>query len=639
MADSAEPQASPRSEEPGLRYSAFISYNSRDAPFVRRLHKRLETYRVPGRLTGTSPTVEGKTHRIKPIFRDNVELSAAYDLTTVVREAIAQSDYLIVVCSPHSAKSKWVGREIELFRTLHGDSRILAALIDGTPQTAFPPALHGRLPADAFEPLAADFRPGASGHKLAFLKLVAALIGVRLDELLQRDSQRQIRRITAVAVGSVAGIATVAVLGLLALNARAEAESQRLRAGGLGAFMLRDLRKGLKQAGRTDLQTEVSKAALSYYRGQDLSRLPPDDLVQRAAALQAMGEDNEKRGDLAAAQEEFEEAHRTTAALLAAKPDDPKRIFAHAQSEYWVGFINWRNGNGAAAKTGLEAYARSAQRLIQINPKNPDWQHEVAYAELNLGTLAMRQDGDAVMAERHFEAALARLRLIAALRPRDVDLQIEVSDAYAWLADSRRLQGDFDGAAESRLTERKILDDLAKADPRNVEVQGDLLGNELGLARIDAARGAWRPAIARLDKGLEAARQVELWDPDNKNIPKRARMLELFKVRTLLNAPKAARPPAARLEALLGECRPAQSAKPDEISDFCTVLQARLLAEQGDRRGAQRLLEPLEPRIRGKAAYSERWTLSFAEEARAVQTSSEMGRPKPSANERRQGTP
>ncbi|MGH6909502.1 MAG: hypothetical protein ACREEG_04885, partial [Phenylobacterium sp.] len=73
MADSAEPQASPRSEQPGLHYSAFISYNSRDTLFVRRLHKRLETYRVPGRLAASSPTVVSRTHRIKPIFRDNLE--------------------------------------------------------------------------------------------------------------------------------------------------------------------------------------------------------------------------------------------------------------------------------------------------------------------------------------------------------------------------------------------------------------------------------------------------------------------------------------------------------------------------------------------------------------------------------------
>jgi hypothetical protein len=127
-----------------------------------------------GAAAAQSPTVVSRTHRIKPIFRDNVELSASYDLTTAVREAIAQSDYLIVVCSPHSANSKWVGREIELFRTLHGDSHILAALIDGTAADRLPPALHAGSPpmrSNLSHPISGRAQ---SGHKLAFLKLIAA---------------------------------------------------------------------------------------------------------------------------------------------------------------------------------------------------------------------------------------------------------------------------------------------------------------------------------------------------------------------------------------------------------------------------------------------------------------------------------
>ena len=75
-----------------MRYAAFLSYSHADARWAQWLHRRLETYRVPGRLAAQSPTVVSRTHRIKPIFRDNVELSASYDLTTAVREAIAQSD-------------------------------------------------------------------------------------------------------------------------------------------------------------------------------------------------------------------------------------------------------------------------------------------------------------------------------------------------------------------------------------------------------------------------------------------------------------------------------------------------------------------------------------------------------------------
>ena len=156
---------------------------------------------------------------------------------------------------------------------------------------------------------------------------MAPLAGVHLDDLVHRDAQRRIRRIALAGASAVAGIAVVAALAVYGLIARHDAEAQRARAGGLNAFMLTDLRKGLKSAGRLDLLTAVNQAALDSYKGQDLSRLPADTLEQRAKALQAAGEDNEKREDLKTAQAQFQEARRTTAALLAAKPDDPQRIF------------------------------------------------------------------------------------------------------------------------------------------------------------------------------------------------------------------------------------------------------------------------------------------------------------------------
>jgi len=627
MADSAEPQASPRSEQTSLRYSAFISYNSRDTAFVRRLHKRLETYRVPRRLAAKSSTVVSKTRRIKPIFRDNVELSAAYDLTTVVREAIAQSDYLIVVCSPHSANSKWVGREIELFRTLHGDSHILAALIDGTPQTAFPPALHGRLPADALEPLAADFRPGASGHKLAFLKLIAALIGVRLDELLQRDSQRQLRQITAVAVGGVAGVAVVSGLSIAALNARADAEAQRTRASGLGAFMATDLRKGLRSAGRLDLQLAADNAALAYYRGQNLSRLSPDALSQRAKLLHAAGEDNEKQGDLKTAQAQFEEARRTTAALLAAKPNDPQRLFDHAQSEYWVGWINWRRGDGAAAKAGFEAYARLADQLVRIDPGNDDWQMEIAYAANNLGMLALRQAGDPAEAQRHFRKALRINQVIAQHKPGDPELQRALANALAWLADSQRVNGDLQDAMATREAQRKILSDLLARTPNDVQVQGAMLGRDLAVARIEAAQGDFRRALQHLDDGHAAALDLVRSDPANKDFAKQARMFELFKVRTWLAMPARSRPQIATIAATLGDCDPRASAPAnDEIGDFCAILLARLRAAAGDEVAAQAALAPVQRHASARHdVLTARWGLNLGEEAGMIQLADARG--------------
>src|SRR5205085_2833190 len=96
------------SQEP-RRYSAFISYSQADVRLVRRLHRKLESYRLPRRLRAIAGLPSG---RLKPLFRDSDDLSAASDLTKAVREALADSDFLIVVCSPRAAASRWVAREI-----------------------------------------------------------------------------------------------------------------------------------------------------------------------------------------------------------------------------------------------------------------------------------------------------------------------------------------------------------------------------------------------------------------------------------------------------------------------------------------------------------------------------------------------
>src|SRR6516164_1237862 len=100
-----------RSDPQVRRYSAFLSYSRTDVAFARRLQRRLEGYRLPGRLSGANDCLEGR--HVRPVFRDDDELVAGHDLTKAVREALAHSDHLIVVCSPRAARSAWVGREIE----------------------------------------------------------------------------------------------------------------------------------------------------------------------------------------------------------------------------------------------------------------------------------------------------------------------------------------------------------------------------------------------------------------------------------------------------------------------------------------------------------------------------------------------
>lgn len=499
-------------EASGARYRAFISYSHRDAAVGRRLHRRLETYRLPRRLVGRTTPRGTVPARLAPVFRDREELTAAHDLTAEVRAALAQSQALIVVCSPHAAGSPWVAREVALFRELHGDRRpVLAALVAGEPAEAFPAPLR-----EGAEPLAADFRRGRDGPRLALLKLVAGVAGVGLDELVQRDAQRQLQRVMAVTGAAFAAVLAMGLLTIFALDARAEALRQRAEAEALVEFMLTDLRDRLEGVGRLDVLTAVNRRALDYYEGQDLDRLPAGSLERRARVLHAMGEDDEKRGDLDRALAQFQEARRTTAALLAARPDDPERIFAHAQSEYWVAYVDYRRGRREPARAGWESYRRLAEQLTRIDPQNPKWRRELGYAEGNLCTVALEPPRDAEAALRHCAAALAAMEAVAAKMPGDVSVAVDLSNRHAWLADAYRANRDYARATSERRRQEAILARLIAADPRNLLLKQKWVGLQRAYAGLAWARGDLSDARGRLNAARETVASMIAFDPENR---------------------------------------------------------------------------------------------------------------------------
>ncbi|MGH8034680.1 MAG: toll/interleukin-1 receptor domain-containing protein, partial [Lysobacterales bacterium] len=179
-----------------MHYKAFISYSHQDESWARWLQASLEGYRVPRRLVGNSGQFGEIPARLTPIFRDREDLSSAADLSSQIKRELEASETLIVICSPAAATSRWVSEEIRYFRTLGRDDRILALIVAGDPQSGdpvlncFPPALVQRLDGQQYEPLAADARRYADGKALSRLKLVAGILGIRLDDLRRRDAQR-----------------------------------------------------------------------------------------------------------------------------------------------------------------------------------------------------------------------------------------------------------------------------------------------------------------------------------------------------------------------------------------------------------------------------------------------------------------
>jgi hypothetical protein len=207
-------------------YRAFLSYSHRDREWGEWVHHRLESWPVPKDLVGQPKGPGPVPAKLRPIFRDRFDLEAGHSLREQVVAALGASDALIVVCSPHSAKSTYVNEEIRQFKALGRGDRVFPIIVDGVPgdpqNDCFPDSLRRRIAPDGSltnqidEPIAADARDEGDGKELAILKLIAGLLGIDLDEIRKREAidLRRRQRRTAIIAG---------VMGVLAIAAAASA--------------------------------------------------------------------------------------------------------------------------------------------------------------------------------------------------------------------------------------------------------------------------------------------------------------------------------------------------------------------------------------------------------------------------------
>jgi eukaryotic-like serine/threonine-protein kinase len=317
----------------GFKYWAFISYSHRDKKWGDWLHRSLETYRVPKRLVG-QPTRDGiRPNRLFPVFRDREELPVSSDLSGRVNEALAESRYLVVVCSPNAAQSLWVDQEIKFFKKLGREDRVLSLIVGGEPHASdslnecFPEALMHRVGADGMllpdysESIAGDVREGKDGKLNAKLKLLAGLLDVKFDALKQREHERRHRQfagITSAALvlaAAMAGVAGYAVLHereakkqqKLALAQERRANAARQSSEEILNYLLNQLSGKLEPIGHLDIVEDVQKQVETYYKNLGFSERDPNAANNWATLLQQEGDRLLAQGDLNGAKTKYQE--------------------------------------------------------------------------------------------------------------------------------------------------------------------------------------------------------------------------------------------------------------------------------------------------------------------------------------------
>ena len=183
------------SEPVPLRYRAFLSYSHRDRVWGKWLHAALESYRIDKDLTGRETPAGSVPKTLRPIFRDREDFSAGHSLSEQTLAALEASQFLIVICSPSAAQSKYVNEEVRRFKMLGRAQRVIPVIVEGQPgdpaRECFPPALrfkvgaNGQITDEREEPIAADARAEGDGKEIAKQKVVAGLVGLGLDEIVR----------------------------------------------------------------------------------------------------------------------------------------------------------------------------------------------------------------------------------------------------------------------------------------------------------------------------------------------------------------------------------------------------------------------------------------------------------------------
>lgn len=511
-------------------FRAFISYSHQDKAWADWLHKTLETWRVPPRLVGRTTAAGVIPERLAPIFRDRDELASATDLGRAVNEALAKSETLIVVCSPNSARSRWVNEEVLAFKRMGREERIFCLLVGGEPyasdkpgrdaEECFCPALRftlddgGKLTGVRSEPIAADARPGADSKANAKLRLIAGMLGVAFDALVQREAHRHRRRMLSVTVASVLGMAIATGLAVNAYVARSEARQRQAQTEDALNFMLGDLHDKLEGMGRLDLMASVTDKVMALFAASKPGSLTDLELTQQSRAFVQIGEIRLGEARYGPAMDAFQRAYQRSAELTARHPRDGRFLFDRAQAEYWIGFVHLQQRKLTEANAWLTRYRDSTLALLKIDPHNKDWQLETTYSEHNLAVLALDR-GDLDSAQRGFAAELAVKRQLAQAQPDDAELASYIADTISWLGNVAEKRGDLAGAQRWFSEQAHQLSVLRSQHPEDfrwlyawADAQG-LLAVSLG------ATGRHDEGLRVLAEAADAYQTLTKHDPDN----------------------------------------------------------------------------------------------------------------------------
>jgi tetratricopeptide (TPR) repeat protein len=522
-----------------FKYRAFLSYSHRDKAWCEWLYGALGQVRVDPDLVGRATMAGPVPHDLRPIRHGYEELEAGSSLKEQTLAALAESQFLIVVCSPDAAKSRHVNEEIRHFKALGRGTHVIAVIVDGVPGDAehecFPPALREKIAPDGtatgepVEPIGVDAREQGDGKQIALMRVVAALIAVPFDELQERAAIARKRRFGRMVAGAIVAATVAVVAGSLVWQhyappmAQSRYDTAAARQPDNIALVQKLLAESRAQplpareasvaAAVADIATGAAKGAAGgdarFARALDLLRANKvDDAIALLADFAADNTVQQDAGAAAAAWRDVgaiaglrdpAKARDAYARAVAREPDDWEGLL-------WSGALELDAGN-------LEAAERFYQHVLAVKRDEPDGR-TVYWAGLGLGAVAeSRGRLDAALAA--YLAARSSADRAAKGDLSDPRRQFDLAAAHEHVGDIQRAQGDLPAALKSFRTRHDIVSALARAEPGNVAWQRDLSVSYNRIGEVVADQGDPAEALKFFADARAIAGRLAAADPDN----------------------------------------------------------------------------------------------------------------------------
>ncbi len=438
-----------------FKFRAFLSYSHRDKKWGRWLHKALEGYRIDKDLVGRETATGAIPKTLRPIFRARDDFAAGHSLTKQTRAALETSAFLIVLCSPNSARSDYVNEEVQFFKAMGRADHVI-------PVTAEPSSFEfdadGQVTSTPAEPIAADARDVGDGKALVLAKVVAGLLGLDLDEIVRRAKRAERRRRVRNGIIGALLFLTSAAIGAAVFAYQKLIESERrldqaveLATNFVNRAVALTDEMGVRQRVILGFLQEADRALTAFLDdGADTPKLRyrrATMLIEFARSYKRLGQSNEQL-------RRATEARRLLAELVESKPNKESWLHGLAAAHSDIGDVLTAQGDLTGTLASYRASLAIAERLVQADPENAGWQHDLSVSHIKIGDVLTAQ-GDLTSALASYQASLAIAERLTQADPQNAGWQRDLAWSHWRLA----ANGD-----QPRLHWQRVVDILRGLD-------------------------------------------------------------------------------------------------------------------------------------------------------------------------------